>query len=397
MGDPENGVKLQQPSNRMSIFLFFVLIMVIVCTAAIAYLNSKGIDIKNVSLKDVIENRFFIGGKDKYEIGVSEIKYDVDMRPEFGVHKGFVVRCTKGGIEYLDKNGEEQWAYPVSLNKPIVRAAGQYLLVADQESKDIYVFSGKEKKWEKELDYNIINADISKSGYVTVIHESERGKNAVTVLNKQGIVLVTKIKAQTFILSSKVSPSGKRVFINCVDTSGIYANTGLELLTISAEEISGKKFENVIFPSMWYLNDDTVVAAGDSEVFLLGKDLSIKWNRPVNGKVFSSNVMNGKYAVFAVSEKDGAGLLGGYKSHVLIVDSDGREVADYKISQDIRNLAAGNEFIAVNTGKNVYFIDVVGQLRGSYNSEEDIKEVQFLSSKEALAITKDSIIVLQMK
>jgi len=47
----------------------------------------------------------------------------------------------------------------------------------------------------------------------------------------------------------------------------------------------------------------------------------------------------GRYAVFAFSEKGMMGEAG----HVLIVDSKGREVADYRIDQDVVNIAANDD------------------------------------------------------
>jgi len=97
------------------------------------------------------------------------------------------------------------------------------------------------------LQYN--NANINSAGYVTVLHKAERDKSAVSVYNKQGVFLFTKILGETYAISSEVSPSGREVLINCVDISGVSINTGLHLYTISGGNVAGKTFENVIFPS----------------------------------------------------------------------------------------------------------------------------------------------------
>jgi len=130
---------------------------------------------------------------------------------------------------------------------PYFKSAGEYLLVAGLESKDIYVFAGKEKKWEKKLDYSIINANINSAGYVTVLHKAERDKSAVSVYNKQGVFLFTKILGETYAISSEVSPSGREVLINCVDISGVSINTGLHLYTISGGNVAGKLSRMLFF------------------------------------------------------------------------------------------------------------------------------------------------------
>jgi len=100
--------------------------------------------------------------------------------------------------------------------------------------------------------------------------------------------------------------------------------------------------------------------------------------------------MKGRYAVFAFSEKGMMGEAG----HVLIVDSKGREVADYRIDQDVVNIAANDDFIAINTSKCVYFIDVAGRLRGSYASDYLINEVKFLAQMRLWQLQKNQIVLL---
>jgi len=151
-----------------------------------------------------------------YEVTGTLLRYEDSLNSEFGAYKGYIVRCTKNGLEYLNRNGEEEWIY-CFFELPYFKSAGEYLLVAGLESKDIYVFAGKEKKWEKKLDYSIINANINSAGYVTVLHKAERDKSAVSVYNKQGVFLFTKILGETYAISSEVSPSGREVLINCVD------------------------------------------------------------------------------------------------------------------------------------------------------------------------------------
>jgi len=108
---------------------------------------------------------------------------------------------------------------------------------------------------------------------------------------------------KTYAISSEVSPSG-RSLINCVDISGVSINTGLHLYTISGGNVAGKTFENVIFPSIRYLNDDTIVAVSDSAIYLFGQNFEEKWSRTISGKVYSMDVMKGRYACLHSAKKE---------------------------------------------------------------------------------------------
>jgi len=133
----------------MSILLFFVLVIIVVCTAAVAYLNSKGIDIKSVSIRDIIANGFFVGDKDVYEVTGTLLRYEDSLNSEFGAYKGYIVRCTKNGLEYLNRNGEEEWIYTVSLNLPYFKSAASIFWLQGSNQKTFMYLPARRKSGKK--------------------------------------------------------------------------------------------------------------------------------------------------------------------------------------------------------------------------------------------------------
>ena len=211
MGLVENHSGQEGHGNGFKIVAFLVLLVVVLGTAGLAYLNSQDVDLKTISLRDLLDRNFFTRSS-VYEVSSTEYEYDSNLSTAFGAHKGYIVKCTRDSLIYIDANGNEQWSFPMSLNNPVLKSAGSFLLVADYGAKTFYVFSDKNLEWEKELDNKIINAEISPKGYVTVVHEDERSRGAVTVYNRQGMKCFTVGRAKNFILSSKVSDSGKSGF-----------------------------------------------------------------------------------------------------------------------------------------------------------------------------------------
>jgi len=62
----------------------------------------------------------------------------------------------------------------------------------------------------------------------------------------------------------------------------------------------------------------------------------------------------------------------------------------------VSNIAAYKDIAAVNTGREVYFIDSKGNLISIYNTISDIKEVHFLNRNEAVLITLNSIYIIKI-
>lgn len=393
----ENNISQEGSGNGVKIIVFIFLLLIISGTAAVAYLKSQDVDLKSVSLKDVIDNNF-ITRKIKYELSSTEFDYDANLNVAFGTHKGYIVKCSRDNIIYIDSNGNEQWTYPLSLNNPVLKTAGSYLLVADYGAKSLLTFSGKEMRWEKELDNNIINADINAKGYVTVVHGEERSRGAVSVYNRQGMNCFKIGKAENFILSSKVSSKVKSVFINSIDTSGISMNTVLEFADLSGKMLNSKIVkENTVFPSVWFMENDSLLAVGDSMFMILDKDFKEKLQQTVNGKIFSSCIADGKYAVVAANPEEATGIFESGSSGIWVYDANGEKITEYNIKGEVRNINSFNNVIAVNSGNKLRFIDLGGELLAEYSSKEDIREVFFINRHEVLAICKDKFLVIKMK
>lgn len=397
MGITENNAKQEGPGNGIKIIAFLLLLLIISGTAAVAYLKSQDVDLKSISVKDLIEKSFW-SRNTKYELSTTEFDFDANLSPVFGTHKGNIVKCSRENIIYLDSNGNEQWTYPLSLKSPVLKTAGSHLLVADYGAKSILAFSGKEMRWEKELDNNIINADINEKGYVAVVHGEERSRGAVSVYNRQGMNCFTIGKAENFILSSKVSAEAKSVFINSVDTSGISTNTILEFADLNGN-LSSKRIakEDTVFPSLWYMNDDSLLAVGDSLFMILDKNLEEKIQYTVKGKIFSTCIADGKYAVIAANPEESTGVFESGSSGIWVYNTNGEKISEFNLKGEVRNITAFEDVIAVNSGTKLRFINLEGELLAEYSSKEDIKEVFFITRREVLAVYKDKFTVIKMK
>lgn len=393
----ENDIGQEGLGNGGKIIVFIFLLLIIAGTATVAYLKSQDVDLKSISLKDVID-RSFIKRNTKYQLSTAEFDYDANLNVDFGTHKGYIVKCSRDNLIYLDSNANEQWTYPLSLNNPVLKTSGSYLLVADYGAKSILTFSGKEMRWEKELDNNITNADINSKGYVTVVHGEERSRGAVSVYNRQGMNCFTIGKAENFILSSKVSSKAKSAIINSVDTSGISVNTLLEFTDLNGKMLDNKIIkENTVFPSIWFMENDSLLVVGDSMFMILDKDFNEKLHQSVKGKIFSSCISDGKYAVVAANPEETTGIFESGSSGIWVYDTEGQKISEYNLKGEVRNINSYDDIIAVNSGNKLRFIDLGGELLAEYSSSEDIKEVFFISRREVLAICKDKFLVIKMK
>jgi hypothetical protein len=322
---------------------------------------------------------------------LTEIPYESKENTAFAVYKDYIVKAGSEGIKLMDKKGTEVWNDSVPVGRPVIRTNGTDLLVADIGGMDVVVVNGKSEKWKEKADGKIINADISQDGHVTILSYEKRYGGEATVFDNLGIEIYKAFIADISPISAGVSPSSREMLVNCINTSGVKAQTSIKLYDTGGKEIiKGKILEplNSIYPVMWYAGDDSIYFAGDTAVTLVDKTGEQKWTREYE-TVYSACMAGSRNLAVAVNDKAGPELK--------ILGTNGRELASCPIEAEVHNLSSFGNIIAVNTIREAYFINDRGSIIGKYTSKADILEVYFFSRHEAAVVSKNSVTIINIK
>lgn len=399
MNLPEDKKNNKLGSRIASALSFIMLVVIMILISYLVYLKSNNIDLQTIKVGEIFKGNLLMKSPDADGGGNSKIEYNAKDRSFFSTYKGYIVKCTNDSIKFLDKTGEEVWEKTLSISNPIIKTNGSDLLIADSGGKNLYLIRDKEIKWTYKLDNNIINAEISSGGYVSVVHEVKGYKGAVTVFNLQGGPFFTRNIAEGFVITAKVSPKAKQVLINTMDIGGIKANASIELTDMLGNPLGSKiQIEDTLFPSVWYLENETIIGVGESKVLCWNKDGKTKWEAPFEGQeITSSTLLDGKSTVIALGGEGKNGILSGSTSKILTISAEGKQSEIYTVSDSVKNLASRDDVIAVNTGGEVHFISAKGKLLYKYSTKTDVTEVKFFSKDEAAVITKNSVEFIEIK
>lgn len=401
MALPGKAPNKQNTSGRSAIAAFFLLAVIILCTAFFIYLKSRNIDFSNITLKALFADASNEKGSSVSSVvRESEILYDVREHPAFCTYRGSIVKCRADSLSFLDKKGDEIWEPQVSFTgKPFLKVTGAYLMAADLGGRNIYVIRNKEVIWEWNAESRIINADISENGFVAVVQEVKGYKSSVSVF-KAGIssdLIFTRNIAENYLLSAKLSPTGRQLVLNRLDSSGITLSTDLEYNNLSSvKPVANIRKNDAVFPGLWYFKDGSLLAAGDSSAVLFDKDRNEIWKADYSGgKLLGACTSLGKYAVIAAVKKADSGAVQ-KRSEIKVIKTTGQEYASWEMDGRVLNISTSDEVIAANTGNAVYFYNLSGKLVGKYTSMAEIREVYFLDSFEAVIAAWGKITVVKL-
>ncbi len=396
---PEYNNKTERSGGIVSIISFFLLLILVIGLSLYVYLQSKGIDITETGIKNVFNS--IIGSRIKSDEDTKSVvlEYDVKGRPAFCAYGNTLIKCTGDHVIGLDTNGREMWSVPVSVTDPLLKTNGSELLVTGIGSKEVYVIKGESIKWSAKFEENILNAHISKDGYVTVVSEAKGYKGQVRVFDPVGIEMFKRFVAENFVLTAEVSPSGNQFLINYIDASGIEAVSHIDFFNIN-EIMNGQKKpvagivlnEKDIFPFIWQLDDDSFFTVGSSTVAYFDRERDKKWSAQY-GKIYSSGVVRNKYLAVAAVES-GSRKVSDLK--ISILNTRGDEIASYPVEEEVKNIQVHDDIIAVNTGREVHVINDKGELIGKYPFKADVINVHFLNRLKAAVVTKTSVEIITL-
>jgi hypothetical protein len=394
MSITEENANLHKPGTKSGVILSLLLFLVVLAVACLAYLKSQGIDLKTVRIGELFSVNTSLN-KDKPDKVMFEIGFDVKSRPAFHVYRDLIIRCSNNTIKGINKKGEEVWSLNVSIEKPLLESNGHELLAADLEGKNIYVISGREIKWENKVDGNIINADISADGYVAVVQEQRGYRNIVRVFDPRGMEMFSRNIVHNYVISAKISPLSEQLVINSLDASGVEINPSIEFFDMMGSPFAAKIPQpNTIFPSVWYLDGDLLLAASDSMLVLYDSERNEKWRKEFD-RVYSSGVLLGKYVVAAVETSGDKSSRRTASRGIVIYNSGGQLTGEFHLDEAVKNIRTYSDIIAVNTIREVYFINSRGKFVGKYTSKTDITDVYFFSKLEAAVVTRDRVVIVR--
>ncbi len=204
--------------NRFSPFLLllFVLIAGVIGYGAYYYLNNS------------LSEEYTV----RWARQPQEIQDSVETFKGYESFADGIIKYTKDGAEYIDKDGQVIWERSYQLNAPIISLSETHAVIADQGGTSIYIFSKDMLTGTSETILPISLVRVSDNGVVyAVLNDSEA--EYITAFRENGSAIDLSVKSivtgDGYPFDIAVSPDGS------------------ELLTSYASIDNGQIVNNVVF------------------------------------------------------------------------------------------------------------------------------------------------------
>ncbi len=190
---------------------------------------------------------------------------------------GMILEYGRDGISLLNRKGEEKWNQPCQMSNPMVDVCGSSAVVGDRGGTSLYVVKESGVKGEIQTTRPIERMTVSEQGIVGVVLQDEESP-IITCYDSKGNILIeqkTSIKKTGYPIDLALSESGKVLLV-----SYLYANGGTVSTKICFYHfgeagkdkqdfiVAQKEYEDVIAPTVRFLNKSVSMIATDSSLIL---------------------------------------------------------------------------------------------------------------------------------
>lgn len=389
--DPEEKKrKINIKKIRVAIILTItILIFIVLFCVYLGNRDFRDFMDKYVLMKNVTENN------------VVAISLDDTENNNIYTYDKYISILKNNTLTGYNSSANKEYELTVKIANPIVDINNRFLLIAEENGQKVYLISGDNIVWEKELEGNISKISVNKNGYVSVILTGTKYKSVIQTFDNNGNELFKTFISYTIAMDSDISNDNKYLSFVEINTSGTVIQSTIKTISIQkakenpAEAIiyTGTPLNDNVAISLKYQDSNKLVCMYDNTIHVINNENDeeiLKLNE--NGKKVSFADIRLNNFVFRVIEKN---ILLSTQSTVEIINSSSKKANIYTVDSVIKEVYCYNNVIALNLGSEVHFIGTNGWLIKKYISNQEVRKI-VMNTNFAAIVYRDKVEIINL-
>lgn len=372
----------------ISILALIIIVSLIIAIVYVANKNFRNFMDQYVLMKNVMEN------------AVTSISIEETQTKAIYAYDKYISILSQNKLTGYNSLGRKEYELEIEISNPIIDTAGRFLLIGEAGKQKIYLISGNEILWEKDLEGNISRVAVNKNGYVSVVLTGTTYKSIIQTFNASGVALF-KTYLNSLAVDCDISNDNKYLSFAEISTNGTLIQSLVK--TISIQNAQENKSEAIIstftLPSdvtilnIKYQDGNKLVCMYDNSVHIIQNenDEEILSLQEDDKKIPFADVELTNHA-YRIIEK--SSLLS-TQSTVEIINTTSKKISTYELDSVVKEVYAYNEKIALNLGSEVHFIGTNGWLVRKYISTQEVRKI-VISNNFAGIVYRDKIEIIDL-
>ncbi len=283
-----------------------------------------------------------------------------------------VLKYTKDGASYINKNGSMVWSVSYEMKSPVCCVNGDYAVIADQQGNDIHICSLEGETGQATTNLPIMRASVSAHGVTAAIVEDSTS-SYVSFFKPDGSTLEWGIKTvlsgNGYLMDVAVSPDGTQVMLSDVYlSSGVLGNRIVfynfsEYGKSYPDRLVGgfDEFGQNLCPRVRFLSDRRAVAFSSGKVAFYSLEnvtspalsAMVELEEEIRGVAWSD-----RYVAVVTADSGGE-----YDSRLRVYNANGTEVSSTGFTFAWQGIDVDRDFVILRNENSCKIIGVNGKER----------------------------------
>lgn len=353
--------------------------------------SKMGIELPSKSSDDTQTEEGDVKEAEKYKVSADStvtVPLEKAGSSEFSIYKSGIVCANSNFLALIDNSRNTVWENTTTIVSPILKTAGNYILIAEKNGKKICLYNDRKLVYEVDTDDNILTCNLSANGDVVAITDKSSYKGAVVVFNKEGNQIFAWSSGSDNIISADISASSRRVAVALLNTDE-QVKSMVQFFDINKTE----SYAQVIFEDTILFNidftGDTIDAFGDNCIAGITSSGSL---------IYDKRFENAEFVHYAVDEKGNKILLFDNSNIPLINIYNSSAVLKYQLSSDELPdfVDIYGNYIIYNNGRDIIYGRPGSSRLAKFTASMDIKDLKMLDKDEFFVVYSNSIEIVGM-
>jgi len=375
-----------------------VTILVIILLIIIAIMVLISIYFVNIEFRNWCDQNLL--KKEILQENAKYIEIDADENTQVYAYDKYICVFRKKKLEFYNKVGIKVSDIDLDVNKAVFTSAGRYMGICEENGQKFYLICGREKIFENEVEGNINQIHVSRSGFVSVVVSDTTYKSIINVYNRSGKKIFKTNLVKARVADVSISQDSKYLAIAEIDLSGIIIKSSIQIISMELAQTNPHeaiiyKYEaptDKLIMNVEYQEQNKLVCMYNDSVEILQDKASNTLMTLEEQKLnFITIELNNRVAILEEAST------GGYSAEtkVNIINPKTLKGKEYVSKNVAKGIETSENKIAINFGTELHIISKNGILLKKYISEVEIND--FVMAEGIIGIVyKDKIQIINL-
>lgn len=327
----------------------------------------------------------------KYKTSVKNtvtVPMEMAGQSEFIGFKGNIVSAHTNYMSLIGSDGSTIWENTTTIVNPILKTAGNYLLLAEKGGRKICLYNDSKLIYEIDTEDNILNCSVSSNGDVIAVTDKASYKGAAVVFNREGKQIFAWSSGSDNIISADISPTSRRVAVSLLNTDDKVRST-VQLFNINEEKSYAQVIfeDTIIFDTKF--NGDTLSVFGDNCIAGIYAQGELIYDKRFDDVEF----------VHYGTDEEGNKILLFDNTNIPLINIYNRNAAlKYQLSpEELPDFVdIWGKYIVYNSGRNIIYGRAGKSRLEKYTASMDIKELMLIDDNTLVIVYSNNIEIVKV-